>query len=223
MSRVRRTVAAAAVTALATLVAAGCGGGDDSDSLPPAEGSSSSASNASDDDSAEVGNEGDAGGGPPSDEPTYSPAPKGAKLAKDETAAYKAAVKDYEHWSSVASKLQRNPRTNKKTHRQVRRLTFSPYAAAFYNKLAALERGGVRVFGKLETHWRVPIKVKLDGPRPTMTWRECIGDGSIRVIKKGKLVKQKDTRPFLSQTQMTVDDNGLWRPHRTRNTGLCAA
>src|SRR5690625_2714250 len=104
---------------LPAVLAAGCAGGDDQDdSLPPVDGDPTSSN--SDETGASKGSSGgDSGGSKPSDDPTYSPAPKGANLAKDEMAAYKAAVRDYEHWSAVASRLERNPHTNRKTHRQV--------------------------------------------------------------------------------------------------------
>src|SRR5690625_1629770 len=121
MRRSLRIALSAAI--MPALLATGCGGDDSEESLPPVD--KSTASRTSPDGPTDSG-EG-SGGTQPSDDPSYSPAPKGPKLADDERAAYKAAVKDLQRWQTIEGDLKAEPRVDKQMQRMIVRWTYNPY------------------------------------------------------------------------------------------------
>lgn len=217
-----RTRIALAAVALPVLVVAGCGGGDDEDALPPTDKSSESTTNDQGDDSA--ANDGGGGDGEvrSSDDPKYAPKPKGAKLTEGERAAYWKALRDYDRWHAIAERLNRHPRTTKAVQRNIINHTYSPYTQSYFEKIVLLKERGLTEKGRAIRHWRVPVSVELRKKHPTVTLLECIDTAPLKVIKKGKTLPPKYTKPFRSRTTLTADGSGLWRPTRSSNGKSCA-
>lgn len=213
---VRARVSSVVVTAVLPIaLVAGCGSGDDK-TLPAIDQKSGEPA-ASDDFSLGSSDTGETGGA----DATYAPPPKGAKLAPDEQAAYEKALDDQTDWGRAAQDLQTDPVINNATYTAIRRWTFDPYASQFFDKLRMFAEHDIHVEGRREVHWRVPVRVNLDATWPRMVWKECDGDGTVKVYKAGELVPQHDTTPYASRLTLQVDSQGRWRPLRSKGLGPC--
>lgn len=202
---------------LPAMLAAGCDGGDDQDdTLPPIDGDPASSNSADPD-------RGNGGGNKPSDDPIYSPAPKGAKLNAGERAAYKAAVKDLEHWQRIERKLQAHPKLGRQMQQAVVRWTYNPYSTRFYKLVRDFKEQGVRQTGRTEVHWRVPVSVDLNQRQPKIEWRECWGDGSLKWFRNGNRINQDPRPPQQTRVSMIADSRGRWHLSKAKDAGQCGA
>lgn len=214
-----RTGVGAILTAslLPAALVTGCAGNDD-ETLPAIDQRSSSG--ADDPNSAGRPSRTDRSGGSVS---AAAPAPEGADLAPDELAAYDKAVTDVDDWAHTAQQLKSDPVVDQESYDAVRRSTFDPYTRQFLGKLQRFEQNDIEVRGRMELYWRVPVRVNLDARWPTMVWKECAGDGTIRVFNHGEQVEQQDRTPFSSRLTLRVDSRGTWRPISSEDTGPCGA
>lgn len=215
----RRFRIALAVVVVPAFLATGCGGDDSEESLPPVDTSSSSKASP---DEPTAGGKG-SGGTQPSDDPTYAPKPKGAKLTKGEEAAYRAALKDARRWQKIEGDLKARPRTGTRMQNQITDWTYNPYSTQIYKLIREFKQKKVRQAGNTEVHWRVPVAVDLEAKFPRLTWRECWGLGSLKIYNRGELVRQKDQRPHETKVTMVADDSGRWHIKKAKDVGRCAA
>lgn len=209
MTTMRWFRSAAAVAA--ALLLSGCFGGGDEQVLPPVDPSpSETPSKSGSPDPSTTGTGGTATA------PEESPAgpPTGIELTGAQEAAFKNAQRDYARWVKVSNRLTRDPQPTQRTANIIKRYTFDPASSQFYTSLQRYEKAGVHIEGEGEFFWRAPLVVNLDHrQRPKITWKQCTGLGSTRVLHGDEVIPQ-DKQRQLARVTLFAGDDGRWRETR---------